>query len=85
MVQASFKKNDKQKVQLSIIEQLLPMIRVFARMKPADKVMVIKLLQKRGWIVGMAGDGGRTQNFKIANILSIFIPNFCFFIDLYLV
>lgn len=31
---------------------------VFARMKPDDKINVVKYLQGRGLVVGMAGDGG---------------------------
>ncbi|KAF4646621.1 hypothetical protein FOL47_005894, partial [Perkinsus chesapeaki] len=33
-------------------------IKVYARMKPSDKVSVIKSLQSRKLVVGMCGDGG---------------------------
>ena len=38
--------------------ELMPMIRVLARMKPGDKVATIELLQQLGFVVGMCGDGG---------------------------
>lgn len=40
------------------IQALLKHIRVYARMKPDDKVKVIQLHQEEGWTVGMVGDGG---------------------------
>ena len=40
------------------ITHLMPMVRVLARMKPNDKVSCIRLLQDRGLVVGMVGDGG---------------------------
>ena len=40
------------------IVSLMPMVRVLARMKPNDKVQTINLLQDRGLVVGMVGDGG---------------------------
>ena len=51
-----FKSKDGQ--HMSLIQVIMPMVRVFARMKPDDKVNVIKILQERGLVVGMAGDGG---------------------------
>lgn len=43
-------------------EQLLaaiwPRLVVFGRMKPNDKINVVKFLQNQGLVVGMAGDGG---------------------------
>lgn len=38
--------------------QLLGRVRVYARMKPDDKVAVVKTHQEQGWVVGMVGDGG---------------------------
>ena len=35
------------------ILELMPMVRVLARMKPNDKVQTIRLLQDRGLVVGM--------------------------------
>lgn len=40
------------------LEGLWPRCVVFARMKPDDKINVVKYLQGRGLVVGMAGDGG---------------------------
>mmetsp|Transcript_165532 Transcript_165532/g.293146 ORF Transcript_165532/g.293146 Transcript_165532/m.293146 type:complete len:1415 (+) Transcript_165532:148-4392(+) len=40
------------------IHLLLDRVRIYARMKPEDKVAVINLHQSRGWMVGMCGDGG---------------------------
>merc|ERR1719162_1021408 len=40
------------------MDGLIEKVRVYARMKPEDKVAVIENHQKRGWVVGMAGDGG---------------------------
>ena len=37
---------------------LVAEIRVFARMKPQQKVAVVRMLTARGFIVGMCGDGG---------------------------
>lgn len=41
-----------------LLEELWPRCVVFARMKPDDKINVVKYLQSRGLVVGMAGDGG---------------------------
>jgi cation-transporting ATPase 13A3/4/5 len=38
--------------------QLIGRVRVYARMKPDDKVAVVQLHQLQGWVVGMVGDGG---------------------------
>lgn len=38
--------------------QILNKVRIYARMKPEDKVTVIKLHQDIGLVVGMVGDGG---------------------------
>jgi cation-transporting ATPase 13A3/4/5 len=38
--------------------QILDKVRIYARMKPEDKVAVIQLHQDRGLVVGMVGDGG---------------------------
>jgi len=38
--------------------QLTQRVRVYARMKPDDKVAVVQLHQEQGWVVGMVGDGG---------------------------
>lgn len=40
------------------MESLLTKTRVYARMKPDDKIAVINLHQDRGWVTGMVGDGG---------------------------
>jgi len=40
------------------LDKLIKHIRVYARMKPTDKVTVIQKHQAHGWIVGMCGDGG---------------------------
>mmetsp|Transcript_48168 Transcript_48168/g.112675 ORF Transcript_48168/g.112675 Transcript_48168/m.112675 type:complete len:1326 (-) Transcript_48168:54-4031(-) len=40
------------------LDKLIKHIRVYARMKPTDKVTVIQKHQEQGWIVGMCGDGG---------------------------
>merc|ERR1719171_1056245 len=40
------------------MDSILNKVRVYARMKPDDKVAVIKLHQDRGLVVGMVGDGG---------------------------
>jgi cation-transporting ATPase 13A3/4/5 len=40
------------------LEQLLGRIRVYARMKPDDKVAVVQNFQHQGLVVGMVGDGG---------------------------
>lgn len=40
------------------IGTILNKVRVYARMKPDDKVAVINLHQDRGLVVGMVGDGG---------------------------
>jgi cation-transporting ATPase 13A3/4/5 len=37
---------------------LLGRVRVYARMKPDDKVAVVNVHQEQGWVVGMVGDGG---------------------------
>eukprot|EP00931_Biecheleriopsis_adriatica_P039456 TRINITY_DN22565_c0_g1_i1.p1 TRINITY_DN22565_c0_g1~~TRINITY_DN22565_c0_g1_i1.p1 ORF type:complete len:1348 (+),score=245.05 TRINITY_DN22565_c0_g1_i1:60-4046(+) len=41
-----------------LLEELWPRCVIFARMKPDDKINVVKYLQGRGLVVGMAGDGG---------------------------
>lgn len=41
-----------------LLEAIWAQIVVFARMKPEDKVAVVKYLQSRGLVVGMCGDGG---------------------------
>ena len=33
-------------------------------MKPDEKVKVIQLFQEKGWVVGMAGDGGNDCGMK---------------------
>lgn len=40
------------------LEEIWGRIVVFARMKPDDKINVVRYLQSRGFVVGMAGDGG---------------------------
>lgn len=40
------------------LEAIWTRLKVFARMKPEDKINVVKYFQSRGLIVGMAGDGG---------------------------
>jgi len=40
------------------LDGILDKVRIYARMKPEDKVAVINLHQDRGWMVGMVGDGG---------------------------
>jgi cation-transporting ATPase 13A3/4/5 len=40
------------------MDKLLTKTRVYARMKPDDKIAVIHLHQERGWVTGMVGDGG---------------------------
>lgn len=39
------------------IRDLMPRVKVLARMKPDDKVRSIELLQSHQWVVGMTGDG----------------------------
>eukprot|EP00930_Biecheleria_cincta_P024095 TRINITY_DN17295_c0_g1_i1.p1 TRINITY_DN17295_c0_g1~~TRINITY_DN17295_c0_g1_i1.p1 ORF type:complete len:799 (+),score=130.82 TRINITY_DN17295_c0_g1_i1:270-2399(+) len=39
-------------------EHIWPRCVIFARMKPDDKINVVKYFQGRGLVVGMAGDGG---------------------------
>jgi len=41
-----------------LLEEIWGRCVVFARMKPDDKINVVKYLQERGLVVGMAGDGG---------------------------
>ncbi|CAK9059542.1 unnamed protein product [Durusdinium trenchii] len=41
-----------------LLQEIWPRCVVFGRMKPVDKINVIKLFQRQGLIVGMAGDGG---------------------------
>merc|ERR1711920_169800 len=43
---------------LASLEPIWTRLKVFARMKPEDKINVVKYFQGRGLIVGMAGDGG---------------------------
>mmetsp|Transcript_94359 Transcript_94359/g.197097 ORF Transcript_94359/g.197097 Transcript_94359/m.197097 type:complete len:1298 (-) Transcript_94359:217-4110(-) len=43
---------------LSELEVIWPRIVVFARMKPEDKINVVKYFQSRALVVGMCGDGG---------------------------
>merc|ERR1719203_2482938 len=40
------------------LEKIWKRLTVFARMKPEDKINVVKYFQGRGLIVGMSGDGG---------------------------
>jgi len=40
------------------LQTIWPRLVVFARMKPDDKINVVRYLQSRGLVVGMAGDGG---------------------------
>jgi len=40
------------------LDEIWTRLTVFARMKPEDKINVVKYFQGRGLIVGMAGDGG---------------------------
>jgi len=40
------------------LDRIWTRLTVFARMKPEDKINVVKYFQGRGLIVGMAGDGG---------------------------
>jgi len=39
------------------LREILPRLRIFARVTPADKVRILKLYQDRGEIVAMTGDG----------------------------
>mmetsp|Transcript_9419 Transcript_9419/g.15216 ORF Transcript_9419/g.15216 Transcript_9419/m.15216 type:complete len:1314 (+) Transcript_9419:53-3994(+) len=40
------------------MQNYLHRVRVYARMKPDDKVAVVNMHQDQGWVVGMVGDGG---------------------------
>eukprot|EP00122_Pirum_gemmata_P015901 Pgem_evm1s14859 len=40
------------------IYSLLMHLRIFARMSPESKILVVNLFRKQGLIVGMCGDGG---------------------------
>jgi cation-transporting ATPase 13A3/4/5 len=40
------------------LNQISGRVRVYARMKPDDKVAVVQLYQEQGLVVGMVGDGG---------------------------
>ena len=42
----------------ALLQKLWPRCVVFGRMKPDDKVNVVKYFQRQGLVVGMAGDGG---------------------------
>jgi len=46
------------KLEMEELKQLTQRVRVYARMKPDDKVAVVQLHQAQGWVVGMVGDGG---------------------------
>jgi magnesium-transporting ATPase (P-type) len=39
------------------LEALLPDLRVFARMSPEDKTLIVRMLRAAGYTVGMCGDG----------------------------
>lgn len=43
---------------MELLSQIWPRLVVFGRMKPNDKINVVKFFQRQGLIVGMAGDGG---------------------------
>ena len=42
----------------NIMFEIAPLVRVYGRMRPNDKSMAIKLLQRHNLVVGMCGDGG---------------------------
>jgi cation-transporting ATPase 13A3/4/5 len=55
LTKAAFRKLEER---LKVDRELIGRVRVYARMKPDDKVAVVNAHQAHCWVVGMVGDGG---------------------------